>query len=483
MDRRSFVIGAGATALAAGSSSRLAAQAASTRTTARLQSEALSPAARAQLTNDLGLHRICRTRPNINSLSAAQLAALKQGITVMQSRPVSDPTSWLYQAGIHGSNLNPQRPQWGTCQHGTLHFLSWHRLYLYYFERILRAASGSSTLMLPFWNWGADRALPAPFRDNSGGNPLFITNRASGMNGGALIPASAVSAAAAMPLTAYSGFTGSIEGTPHGSVHVSVGGWMSSFNTAGQDPIFWLHHCNIDRLWETWLAQGGGRANPTDAGWRDRQFTFFDETGAARTVKASRAAVTCGTLGYNYPRRRLLDLSQILATQISPILADRIRPPRSAVAAPSVALGGRPVEATVALPPRRAGATAQRTYISFDDIDVANPEGYYEIYLNPPPGRTPDFTDPSYAGNLVLFGLTPADRDGMHKGHGAMAEMSARRVFDVTRKIEQLARTKGFDPAKLRVVLILRTPEGGGAARPAVDAPRARIGAIRVISQ
>ncbi len=479
MDRRNFVIGAGATALAAGSSSRLLAQAPAA-STARLQSEALSPAARAQLNNDLLLHKICRTRPNINSLSAAQLAALKQGITVMQSRPVSDPTSWLYQAGIHGSNLSPQRPQWGTCQHGTLHFLSWHRLYLYYFERILRAASGSPTLMLPYWNWGTDRALPAPFRDNSAGNPLFIPNRSSGINGGALIPASSVSAAAAMPITSFGGFTGSIEGTPHGSVHVSVGGWMSGFNTAGQDPIFWLHHCNIDRLWETWLAQGGGRANPADAGWRNQEFTFFDETGTARTVKMSRAAATCGVLGYNYPKRRIILDASILATQISPQLAERIRPPRGAIGtAPSVALGGRPAEAVVTLPPRRAGAVAGKTYLSFDDLAVSNPEGYYEIYLNPPRGRAPVFTDASYAGNLVLFGLAPADRTGMHAEHGG----PARRVFDISRKVAQLAKTPGFDPAKLRVVLVLKTPEGGGAQRPAVDAPRARIGAIRVIAE
>ena len=52
---------------------------------------------------------------------------------------------------------------------------------------------------------------------------------------------------------------------PHGAVHSLVGndydefgqlvdtGWMGSFFTAGLDPLFWLHHANIDRLWEVWL--------------------------------------------------------------------------------------------------------------------------------------------------------------------------------------------------------------------------------------
>jgi tyrosinase len=52
------------------------------------------------------------------------------------------------------------------------------------------------------------------------------------------------------------GRPGVLEVSPHGGVHVAVGGWMSSFDTAARDPIFWLHHANIDRLWEAWLALG-----------------------------------------------------------------------------------------------------------------------------------------------------------------------------------------------------------------------------------
>ena len=479
MDRRDFIIKASATALVAGAGSGLARGQAP----ARLDAARLGQTTTAARIDPSILKRLCRTRPNINSLTALQLEALRHGIAVMQSRKVDDPTSWLYQAGIHGSNLNPQRPLWGTCEHGTLHFLSWHRFYLYYFERILRAASGSPSLVLPYWNWTVDRALPAPFRTNTAGNSLFVSQRASGINGGALIPASAVSPTAALGITNYSGFTGSLEGTPHGSVHVSVGGWMSSFNTAGQDPIFWLHHCNIDRLWETWLAQGGGRANPPDAAWRDREFSFFDETGTQRTVKAGRALATCNGLGYAYQRRRFILTAQVLATQLSDQLAARIRQPVGAVdTAPSLALGGRAAEVTVKLPPRSAGAVAKNTYLAFDELNVVNPEGFYEIYLNPPKGKTLDFTDPSYAGNLVLFGLTKADRTGM-RAHGEAHEMAPRRVFDITRKVTQLAKAPGFDAATMRVVLVLRTPEGGGAAKPAVDVPRAQVGKIRVISQ
>lgn len=37
--------------------------------------------------------------------------------------------------------------------------------------------------------------------------------------------------------------------------------------TAALDPIFWLHHANIDRLWEVWLGDNAEHVNPTDAKW------------------------------------------------------------------------------------------------------------------------------------------------------------------------------------------------------------------------
>ena len=40
---------------------------------------------------------------------------------------------------------------------------------------------------------------------------------------------------------------------------------MSDPGIAALDPIFYLHHANIDRMWTLW--NGSGNANPTDAGW------------------------------------------------------------------------------------------------------------------------------------------------------------------------------------------------------------------------
>jgi len=38
---------------------------------------------------------------------------------------------------MHGTDATPAKTLWNSCQHGSYYFLSWHRMYLYYFERIL----------------------------------------------------------------------------------------------------------------------------------------------------------------------------------------------------------------------------------------------------------------------------------------------------------------------------------------------------------
>src|SRR5436305_4534028 len=116
------------------------------------------------------------------------------------------------------------------------------------------------------------------FRTPTSGNVLYIPQRNSTINNGGQLPPSAVDFSVAFGFTNFTGPTGTsasfgsqqvvtpnhgasphgrLESTPHDSVHVSIGGFMGSFGTAARDPIFWLHHSNIDRLWDAWLIQAG----------------------------------------------------------------------------------------------------------------------------------------------------------------------------------------------------------------------------------
>ena len=60
-------------------------------------------------------------------------------------------------------------------------------------------------------------------------------------------------------LEAFSGFFETREGL-HASGHFTIGGdpGNDGFVSAG-DPIFYLHHGQVDRLWTIWQALGGGR--------------------------------------------------------------------------------------------------------------------------------------------------------------------------------------------------------------------------------
>jgi len=76
---------------------------------------------------------------------------------------------------------------------------------------------------------------------------------------------------------------------------------MGDPNTSARDPIFYLHHANIDRLWKRWLDRGSGRQDPTgDQVWMNTMFTFFDEKGQQVQKTGKDILDTVGQLNYCY---------------------------------------------------------------------------------------------------------------------------------------------------------------------------------------
>lgn len=401
----------------------------------------LEPPASAQTIKDFIFRRRCRdagaiVRKSFKNLTAAELAAFKNGVAVMKSRATNDPTSWAYQAAIHGTTLTPTQTAWNTCQHNITHFFSWHRMELCFFERILRKASGMPSLGLPYWNYSdsADpnaRFLPAAFRTPANAtNPLFTANRNANINNGTgQLSASAVSLAQAIPgpIPFYT-FSGNVNGTPHGAVHGGIGGGMGSVPTAALDPIFWLHHCNIDRLWNRWLAGGGGRANPpsTDTVWHNTKFTFFDEFGGQ--VQMSGAELlnpnVCGC-------RSCYDEETVFT--IWPILAERLRLVEIQIGSyrRQLVLDARRLKFEIEFNDKARGAFERslRTRkpeeemqfkLNFEGLKVEKPlDFFYEVYLNLPDStQEPNYTMESYAGNIAFFAATQ-----MHAQHGEKEEL------------------------------------------------------------
>ncbi|WP_442869378.1 tyrosinase family protein [Bradyrhizobium sp. CCBAU 11430] len=65
-------------------------------------------------------------------------------------------------------------------------------------------------------------------------------------------------------------FSVPLELDPHGAVHDLVGGDMGNIRASAKDPVFWVHHANIDRLWTVWTKMAG-HTNPNDTRWKQKK--------------------------------------------------------------------------------------------------------------------------------------------------------------------------------------------------------------------
>ncbi|MDX1616302.1 MAG: tyrosinase family protein [Candidatus Promineifilaceae bacterium] len=230
------------------------------------------------------MSHIRRYRRNINCLNSDQLHDLREALAALYALPDSDPYSFATIGGLHGL------PSPGYCAHGTPGFLTWHRAYMMEIEKALQHVD--SSIMLPFWDWssGPSTGVPAACSDptyvnrdgNTVDNPLYAGPKPAGIGGGMTTRAAglastafddlATSAQNAMSATPFSSFQNQLNGV-HGSVHVRVGGDMGTVNNAGFDPIFYLHHGNVDRLWAIWQANNPGALPTTEANNQLQPFT------------------------------------------------------------------------------------------------------------------------------------------------------------------------------------------------------------------
>lgn len=353
------------------------------------------------------------TRMDVGSLTAtsSQIVSYAKAVTAMKALPSSDPRSWAYQAGIHGSLTPcPCPTSWNTCEHGTAYFWSWHRMYLYYFEKIVRKMSGDYGWALPYWNWqlATERTLPAMFRNTT--SSLYTSNRNSSINNGTgSLSNSTVDCSTALNDTNYSFAVQDIQ-TPHGNVHVTVGGWMASVPTSAQDPIFYLHHANVDRLWNIWLAQGGGRVDPlSDATWKAKSYTFFDENGHAVKLTDCDVLRAAQQLNYGY---------QGEPTQVNEYCLRIILPPWvwQIVAIlhlpiPEVQIKSDPVTFPINLGDKlaqvqRLAGTSEKLLLILDGVQAdIQPGVTYDVYVGLPAGAAPTPDSPALVGTFSLFGM------------------------------------------------------------------------------
>jgi tyrosinase len=169
----------------------------------------------------------------------------------------ADPNSWNYWVNVHKD----------YCPHRLPYFLAWHRGLLFRFEAQLRAVSGNPDLMIPYWDYYTHPVMPMEFTDTT--SPLYIANRQGTDVTSALSLAPFGPSVTNFQRGLTNAFETGLETLPHNPVHNLIGGAMGAVTISPKDPIFWVHHSNIDRLWAAWSIAGGGRTMPpsTDPYW------------------------------------------------------------------------------------------------------------------------------------------------------------------------------------------------------------------------
>jgi N-acetylneuraminic acid mutarotase len=285
------------------------------------------------------------TRYNVNSPQGqVMLAKYARAIEIMRELPDYDQRSWKWWWNTHWikgypaalwdlSRKNkteviaalPKEVQadaeavWNGCQSHAYnpsdpeqfqqwYFLPWHRLMLSQFEGVIREVLHDEDFTLPYWNPVTgnpdDLVVPAVFRDP--GTTLYNGTRWFWVNGGERIDTlyrdwltlDALNEKFYIDSPNGSlGFNPRLDQNPHFFTHVALGGDMGEFSTVGGDPLFYLHHSNIDRIWESWNRLGN--KNPTDPKYLNRKFSYGDRSGKRVDLPVS-AADRTAQLGYEY---------------------------------------------------------------------------------------------------------------------------------------------------------------------------------------
>lgn len=303
------------------------------------------------------------TRYSINTPEGQKaLKSLEAAFKILRNNGCEDPSSWYYQGAVHWipklSDFAEQNtvcqkytqaafddPQqraevekliaaWQHCTHYgnaarenlpldeslaaqfNSHFLPWHRLYLAYFEKIVRKLSGDQNFAIPYWEYTDPKQTTIATDFVTPDSSLYTDLRDKDLNqkdGQVAIQAEirkdkikaydSVSFNQPSDPELPDDFTSQIDNSPHGFMHGYIGGIIedpqaynpilqgSAFNgpglmrtvpTAGFDPIFWIHHSTIDRYWESWTEKTKIKATPQDLPLPQELaplYTFADENG------------------------------------------------------------------------------------------------------------------------------------------------------------------------------------------------------------
>lgn len=369
------------------------------------------------------------------------LEAMNKALKIMRNLPCENPLSWYYQGAMHWipdtinnnqlcswyGNVSQIKDGWDNCTHTPggkekLHFLVWHRLYIWHFEKVVRKLSGYQDFALPYWGYTdvSKRTLPDMLRNPK--SSLYEPCRFDSLNNGYPITGEierALDMTKLMSYNTYAMFNNNMNAAPHGAMHDYIGagndvtgslkfnnsitgtvtntGLMGWVPTAAFDPVFWLHHSNIDRLWQQWTNSPNGKAvmleQLKDAPW---EYVFFDENGKKVEYTIEEALdIVYGEMDYDFDDTKVLPKKNplMLAAPHNNIVAESNE---------RVSINSQITDAVTQL--RHNGQISDKVLLVITVSYTKTPKGSYEVYVNKGDNEAFHPTSKQFAGYMTFFG-------------------------------------------------------------------------------
>jgi tyrosinase len=252
---------------------------------------------------------------------------------------------------------------------------------------------------------------------------------------------------------------------------------MINPDTAALDPIFWLHHANIDRLWSVWNRISSSNTDPTGSvnvggqniSWQTSvPFPFHDATGNEVTMTPSQVLDTTTTsFSYDYEETgNPLSPSLMESFALTRSISMKPRPAEMVGATDKpVTLTGSPETTAFVLQPPSGpaimGGAEPKTYLKIENVVSEKSHATYEVYVNLPDNADAAARKEHYAGAMPLFGVIQASaRSDRHAGNGLGFSL------DITQLVNRLKARNAWDDQNIRVTFVPRST--GGTARAAV---------------
>ncbi len=245
-------------------------------------------------------------RKNAATMPAGEFENFFKACVLLKSQIVPGKTFSVYDqwVAIHGCVMGVKTPgstQFVNLGHQNIGFMAWHREYIRRFELALQSVVPGVTI--PYWPWPVSPLEPSTLFSNARIHRIFFTSSVQQAVGGLLAAGRPSSPPAWWPtgfawtiqpalqvggspilrrgspnnnwpptqaavtsieniatappgVNVYWGFWNELESgaRTHNTGHNIIGGYMSNPVFSPNEPLFWIHHAQVDRVWSRWQA-------------------------------------------------------------------------------------------------------------------------------------------------------------------------------------------------------------------------------------